>query len=276
MWPDEHTPADTIGLSTPEGRSWSSDSSSSYHSSPMSGVRVESPLGICLPHDHIAASIGSLTILNNSAGREVDDILKERITDYEQQDDDQQQQQQQRGRMAGKKRAVFGRMQRLLSRSRSASKEVERFRAAAAGGGGGGGAGGAQRVFSLRGPAPAAAARRVLSLRSTKGNNSSSRFRSEFVGRRLYSLQSKSTTSEPPATAKDGEGSEGYGYGRSSSPGSQHRAGREENFHLAMKNKLVRSAFTAFCERTLSSENVEFVRQVCVYRVMSYALCTHS
>ncbi|CAM9394905.1 unnamed protein product [Ectocarpus sp. 6 AP-2014] len=41
-----------------------------------------------------------------------------------------------------------------------------------------------------------------------------------------------------------------------------HPRGREENFHAAMDNRLVYMAFSSFCNKTLSSENVEFVLQV--------------
>lgn len=37
---------------------------------------------------------------------------------------------------------------------------------------------------------------------------------------------------------------------------------RVENFHRALDDEVVRQAFAAFCRRTLSSENVDFVRQV--------------
>lgn len=37
---------------------------------------------------------------------------------------------------------------------------------------------------------------------------------------------------------------------------------RVENFHRALDDEIVKQAFAAFCRRTLSSENVDFVRQV--------------
>ena len=40
------------------------------------------------------------------------------------------------------------------------------------------------------------------------------------------------------------------------------RPDRVENFHHALDNEVVHQAFGEFCRRTLSSENVEFVRQV--------------
>lgn len=48
------------------------------------------------------------------------------------------------------------------------------------------------------------------------------------------------------------------------SSASQPCSDRVENFHHALDNPLVDQYFRAFCKRTLSSENVAFVRQVCV------------
>lgn len=239
MWASPHnnkTPVLTTpatGLTTPIGSSsWSDET---YYAGHSPG-RVELELGTC-PH---VADIGSLTMINSAGG-------------CQQEEEDQQQQQQaqqQRGRTAGKKRAVFGTMRRLLSRSRSASKESPRP--------------GVWRSSSLR--APAAAAQQSSTTMMGKNDNC---FRSEFAGRRLFSLRatSRSRTTQTTTTMAAGGGEddpEGY----ESSPRSD-RGGREENFHIAMENKLVHMAFTAFCKKTLSSENVEFVRQVCV----CYEMC---
>lgn len=43
--------------------------------------------------------------------------------------------------------------------------------------------------------------------------------------------------------------------------GVRARSDRVENFHRALDNELVSQAFGEFCKKTLSSENVEFVRQ---------------
>ncbi|CAM9187510.1 unnamed protein product [Ectocarpus sp. 13 AM-2016] len=68
-----------------------------------------------------------------------------------------------------------------------------------------------------------------------------------------------SAASCPKATAVAGSPASGSNQcgGRPS-----HRMRREENFHAAMDNRLVYTAFSSFCNKTLSSENVEFVLQV--------------
>lgn len=48
-------------------------------------------------------------------------------------------------------------------------------------------------------------------------------------------------------------------------PATRHgrpRSGRVENFHRALDNEIICLAFERFCQRTLSSENMGFVRQV--------------
>ncbi|CBN78214.1 hypothetical protein Esi_0103_0078 [Ectocarpus siliculosus] len=68
-----------------------------------------------------------------------------------------------------------------------------------------------------------------------------------------------SAASWPKAAAAAGSSASGSNQcgGRSS-----HRGRREENFHAAMDNRLVYMAFSSFCNKNLSSENVEFVLQV--------------
>lgn len=48
--------------------------------------------------------------------------------------------------------------------------------------------------------------------------------------------------------------------------GSETRASRVENFHRSLSNKMVEHALETFCKRTLSWENVEFIRQVSAVR----------
>lgn len=175
------------------------------------------------------ASIGSL-----SSGGELDKILKERIMEDEKQRRDAQE----RGRTVGKKRAVFGAVRRLLSRSRSASKETAQS--------------GRGRSVSLDYTGGAAVSTPTAADHSSTATTT---YKSEPAPapRRLFSHRSKSKAA---STASGREGC-------ADRPRSE-RLGREENFHLAMDNKLVHVAFAAFCKKTFAAENIEFVRQVCL------------
>lgn len=60
--------------------------------------------------------------------------------------------------------------------------------------------------------------------------------------------------------------------------GKETSASRVENFHRSLSNKMMERALETFCKRTLSWENVEFIRQVCAVRYSQYkaAVITYS
>lgn len=131
-----------------------------------------------------------------------------------------------RGRTAGKKRAVFGALGavgRLLSRSRSASKKVPRSDRD-------------DRTISEDCPHGGSVNKRIISYNSEP--NATRRF--------LYRPRAKSSMT---ATGRAG-------------CVDRPPSGREENFHLAMENKLVHLAFHQYCKKSHAVENVSFVQEV--------------
>lgn len=216
MWSSEHTPVLApvdIGDSY-----WSGE-----FAAPHSPMQVD-------PSCARTASIGSLS---SGGGEPVDNILKERIM-AEEEEDQRRRVVQERGRTAGKKRAVFGAVRRLLSRSRSASKGPSRL--------------GRDRSISL----DYARASASTTTTTTAAGVDNTTYNSVPGPRRLFSPR-------PHPTAASATGREGC----ADRPRSD-RLGREENFHLAMDNKLVHMAFAAFCKKTFAAENIEFVRQVSI------------
>lgn len=215
MWSNEHTPVLVRAVNIGDSY-WSRE-----FAAPHSPVHVERSCA------RTATYVGSML----SSGGELDKILvAERMSEEKQR---RQVQQEERGRTVGKKRAVFGAVRRLLSRSRSASKETSLA--------------GRERSISLDYSGATGAS-------TTADSSSTATYNSEPAPRRLY----KSTASAAASSRREG---------CADRPRSD-RLGREENFHLAMDNKLVHVAFAAFCKKTFAAENIEFVRQVCfVFRV---------
>lgn len=200
MWSSEHTPV-LVPVNIGDAY-WSGE-----FSAPHSPVHVEP---ICPQPPSRRAK---------SRGGEVGKMVQERMGEEKKQ---RQVDEQERGRTVGKKRAVFGAVRRLLSRSRSASRS------------------GRERSISLD----------YARVGSPTTVGSSSTYNSEPAPRLLFLARPKSKAS---ATAgRDG----------CADRPRPDRLGREENFHLAMDNKLVHMAFAAFCKKTFAAENIEFVRQV--------------
>lgn len=149
----------------------------------------------------------------------------------------QQAVQERRGRTAGKKRAVFGGVrQLLLSRSRSASRERARS---------------APRERSFSSSASQPTADDDCDDATTAADADESRFKTAPAPRRLFSSRQRGVPAEEAEEAG----------GCAERPRSD-RMGREDNFHVAMDNKLVHAAFASFCKKTLAWENIEFVLQV--------------
>lgn len=184
------------------------------------------------------ASLGSI----ESATCDVDKIVMERMeadAGPPPPPPQQQEEQLQRGRTVGKKRAVFGRVrQLLLSRSRSASRD--------------GSSPSSARERSFSSSSMFSAPEDAVAQATVDGKA----FKTSPAPRRLF----LSRKAGAPAT----EEAEEMGGSAAERPRPDRRMGREENFFAAMGNKLVHAAFAAFCKKTLSWENIEFVLQVSI------------
>eukprot|EP00904_Undaria_pinnatifida_P003790 jgi/Undpi1/13411/HiC_scaffold_8.g03070.m1 len=177
---------------------------------------------------------------------------------HEQQQQQQQERQQQQEqelsaprtaiRPSKKRSTVVGTVCRLLSRSRPATATSSSTAAAAA------------KAAATTRRAPSSAAT-TAPTPPPKSPRSSSRmlFPNKQLSHRPRSLS--------PVYASTGSaGSAPLGVGgcnnNSSNNHNRPRSDQVENFHRALDNELVRLAFGDFCTKTLTSENVEFVRQV--------------
>ena len=175
----------------------------------------------------------------------------------QQQQERQQQQEQELSaprtaiRPSKKRSTVVGTVCRLLSRSRPATATSSSTAAAAA------------KAAATTRRAPSSAAT-TAPTPPPKSPRSSSRmlFPNKQLSHRPRSLS--------PVYASTGSaGSAPLGVGgcnnNSSNNHNRPRSDQVENFHRALDNELVRLAFGDFCTKTLTSENVEFVRQVGVF-----------
>lgn len=193
----------------------------------------------------VDASCGSTVSIDSlSSGGELDRMLKERFLEQEEDKNPKTKHpvvQQQRGRTVGRKRAVLGAVRRLLSRSRSASKDASRSVR--------------ERSVSLD------YARRARAS-TTAAEDGTTSYNSEPAPRRLFSAGGPNEKIAAASTAAAAAAARREDSGCSDDRPRSDRLGREENFHLAMDNKLVHMFFAAFCKKTFAAENIEFVRQV--------------
>ncbi|CAM9559230.1 unnamed protein product, partial [Ectocarpus sp. 12 AP-2014] len=168
----------------------------------------------------------------------------------EQQQQQQQQQRQPRSTSRSKKIALLGGLRGLITRSRSSGNKD----AAAAG---------SATILGTKSPADLFAAEDAEHLAANTAVNGINHDDDTATYNNIFGNSPPrnvfSAASWPKATAAAGSPASGSNQcgGRPS-----HRMRREENFHAAMDNRLVYTAFSSFCNKTLSSENVEFVLQV--------------
>ncbi|CAN0008980.1 unnamed protein product, partial [Scytosiphon promiscuus] len=222
MWSSEHTPVLSAPVSV-----------------------VASPVN--RPWGHFSARQSPAAIIGVPAGCRMETILKERLPDEQQQQRHQRPSQHPRPSARSNKRAIFGRFRDMLSRSRSSSQ-------------------GPAKPSGVR---PSSLDASATVRRPAIDSSDSNMCRSAPVPRRLQKMATTTTTTTTAAktTEREEEEQDRAGGGGGGGPGEKpktptERGGREENFHAAMDNEFVHVAFAAFCKRTLSSENVEFVRQV--------------
>ncbi|CAM9308172.1 unnamed protein product [Ectocarpus sp. 12 AP-2014] len=178
------------------------------------------------------------------AGR-AEAIFKE---EEQQQQQQQRQQRQPRSTSRSKKIALLGGLRELIARSRSSGNKDT----AAAG----------SATLGTKSPADLFAgedAEHLTANTAVNGINNDDPATDNNIFENSPPRNVFSAASWPKATAAAGSPASGSNQcgGRPS-----HRRRREENFHAAMDNTLVYTAFSSFCNKTLSSENVEFVLQV--------------
>lgn len=167
---------------------------------------------------------------------------------FKEEEQQQQQQQQPRSTSRSKKIALLGGLRGMIARSRPSGNKDK---TAAAG-----------SSSSAGTTSPDLFAEDAQHLAANTGVNVINREESATCNNIIENSPPRHTFSAaswPKAAAAPGNPASG----RNQCGGRQsHQGSREDNFHAAMDNRLVHMAFSSFCNKTLSLENVEFVLQV--------------